>query len=166
MSLWIVPIRMEPAEVQIDAPRPLVYARLTLFTAEGATEGPTVLRREASGALIVEFRSTVRGLLGGEKTHRTVERVTLSEPEELRFLGLEGPLALLRDRISLIEAGSGTLVRYESTFGLKGSILGWLLGIAYVKRVLARFMRAHLSKLKDSIERGKRGERGAGGEQP
>ena len=160
MSLWIVPIRMEPAEVQIDAPQPLVYARLTSFTAEGATEGSTVLGREASGVFVVEFRTTVRGLLGGEKTHRTVERVTLSEPEELRFLGLEGPLALLQDRISLVEESSGTRLRYESTFGLKGSVLGWLLGVAHVKRVLARFMRAHLSQLKDSIEGG------AGGEQP
>ena len=102
--------------------------------------------------LIVEFRTTVTGLLGGRKTHRTVERVTLSEPSEIRFEGLEGPLDLLRDRISLVEENGGTRLRYESTFGLKGSFLGWLLGMLYVKRVLSRFMQQHLRQLRDSME--------------
>lgn len=152
MKLWIIPIKMKAAEVHINADRLRVYKRLTSFAVDGSIAGPTVLAREESGALIVEFRTTVTGLLGGKKTHRTVERVTLSAPAEIRFEGLEGPLDLLRDRISLAEENGGTRVRYESTFGLRGSILGWLLGTLYVKRVLGRFMQQHLRQLKDSYD--------------
>lgn len=153
MKLWIIPIKMKPAEVHINADRLRVYKWLTSFADNGPAGGPTVLAREGPAKLIVEFRTPITGLLGGRKTHRTVERVTLSEPSEIRFEGLEGPLDLLRDRISVNEESAGTNVRYESTFGLRGSVFGWLLGMLYVKRVLGGFMRQHLQQIKASIER-------------
>lgn len=153
MSLWIIPIKMKPAEVQIKSDRLGVYTRLTSFADDSPPGGPRVLVREGPGVLIAEFRTSVTGLLGGSKTYRTVERVTLNAPVDIRFEGIEGPLDLLRDRISLAEESGGTMVRYESTFGLRGSLLGWLLGMFYVKRLLGRFMQQHLQQLKASIER-------------
>lgn len=153
MGIWIIPVRMKAADIYIDAPRPEVFSKLTSFTREDAATGPAVLAREESGSLLVEFRTTVTGLLGRKKTHRTIERVTLMEPLEISFDGIEGPLALLRDRISLAAENGGTRVRYESTVGLRGSILGWLLAVLYVKRVLGAFMIQHLRQLKESTER-------------
>ena len=80
MKLWIIPIKMKPAEVHVNADRMRVYKWLTSFADNGPAGGPKVLAREGPGKLIVEFRTTITGLLGGRKTHRTVERVTLSEP--------------------------------------------------------------------------------------
>ncbi|MGE0058459.1 MAG: SRPBCC family protein [Dehalococcoidia bacterium] len=152
MSIWIIPVRMKTADIYVAAPRVEVFRTLTSFVNESSTSGPTVLDREVSGAFIVEFKTTVKGMLGGEKTHRTVERVILDEPQTINFRGLQGPLDLLQDRISLTQEGPGTRVRYESTVGLKGSVFGWLLARLYVRPVLSRFMVGHLRQLRDSIE--------------
>lgn len=78
--------------------------------------------------------------------------MTLHEPEAIDFEGVEGPLALLRDRFVLEDAGGYTAFRYESTFGVKGGTLGWVVGRFYVKPLLARFMRQHVRQLKETIE--------------
>ena len=129
-----------------------MFKSLTSFLSDESSSSPRVLAREESGQLIVEFQTTVTGLLGRKKTHRTVERVRVREPEELSFTGIAGPLALLQDRISLAAEGAGTRVRYESTVGLKGSVFGWLLVMLYVKPVLQRFMRGHLQQLRARVE--------------
>ena len=144
---------MEAAEIEVDAEQSAVFRKLTSFAVGNASIGPKVLIREESGTLLVEFRTKVSGFLGRTKTHRTVERVTLKEPNEVLFQGVEGPLDLLNDRISLVIEGAGTGVRYESTVGLKGSIFGWLICRFYVRRVLGKFMRQHLNQMKDSLER-------------
>ncbi len=148
-----MPVRMEAAEIQVDAEKSGVFRNLTSFATGSGSIGPKVLVREEGGTLLVEFRTTVTGFLGRRKTHRTLERVTLREPDEVLFQGVEGPLALLSDRISLVTEGAGTRVRYESTVGLKGSIFGWLICKLYVRRVLGKFMRQHLNQMKDSLER-------------
>lgn len=83
---------------------------------------------------------------------RTVEWVTLHEPEAIDFEGVEGPLPFLRDRFELADTGGCTSFRYESTFGLKGWIVGWLIGRRRVKSRLSRFMREHTHVLKATIE--------------
>ena len=152
MSLWVIPVRMAPAEVFVQADKQDVFHVLTPFLGSASLEGPRVLAHEPSGALLVEFQTTVTGLFGRRKTHRTIEKVVLHVPDAIEFAGVEGPLALLRDRISLTAEGLGTRVRYESTVGLPGSVFGWLLVRLYVKPVLQRFMRGHLLQLKARLE--------------
>ncbi|MFQ5520377.1 MAG: hypothetical protein ACE5FK_03165, partial [Candidatus Methylomirabilia bacterium] len=41
---------------------------------------------------------------------------------------------------------------YESTFGMKGWIFGWLVGRFHVKPLLSRFMHEHARELKQTIE--------------
>ena len=152
MSLWVMPLRLKPAEVYVHASQAEVFARLTAFRENKLPNAwPRVLEQEASGALLVEFRTAVTGLLGRRKLHRTAERVTIDEPAEVRFEGVEGPLDLLRDRLSAEPFEGGTLVRYESTVGLRGSIFGWLLCLLYVRPVMQRFMAQHLAELKQTV---------------
>lgn len=152
MTLWVLPVRMSPAEIFVQADKADVFHVLTPFLDSTSRDSPRVIAHEPSGALLVEFHTSVTGLLGRRKTHRTVERVVLQVPDAIDFAGVQGPLALLRDRISLTEEELGTRVRYESTIGLTGSVLGWLLVMLYVKPVLQRFMRDHLRQLKVKVE--------------
>ena len=154
MSLWVMALRLTPAEVYVDASQAAVFARLTAFRENRLPNAwPRVLEADESGSsLLVEFRTPVTGLLGRRKVHRTVERVTIDEPNEVRFQGVEGPLDLLSDRISVEAFEGGTLVRYESTVGLRGSVFGWLLCLLYVRPVLGRFIKQHLMQLKRSVE--------------
>lgn len=146
MSAWIIPIRLSPVTVHVHADRRLAFQVLTAFGVSQEGGSSKVLADEGDSKL-VEFHSSIGG-----KAYRTVERVTLREPEEIRFEGVEGPLALLRDRFVLEDAGGCTRFRYESTIGLRGWLVGWLVGQLRVRPVLARFMRAHSRELKTTIE--------------
>ena len=148
----VIPIRMDPVEIHIHADRRLAFQVLTSFGAKQPDGGSSSVLREEGGRKLVEFHSLIPTLTGGKKVYRTVEWVTLHEPEEIGFQGAEGPLALLRDRFVLEDVGGYTRFRYESTFGSKGWIFGWLVGKLYVKPLLGRFMREHARRLKVTIE--------------
>ena len=140
-------------EVHIHADRRLAFQVITAFGASAQT-GETstkVLSREAD-RLLVEFHIPVRGLFGRQKVYRTVEWVTQDEPGEITFEGVEGPLALLRDRMLLEAAGGCTWLRYESQFGLKWGIAGWLVAMLVLRPIMQRFVRSHLQELKETIE--------------
>ncbi len=147
MSFSIIPIRLRPVEVHVHADRRLAFQVLTAFGAKQEDGGSSRVLRDDGDRKLVEFHTPI-----GKKTYRTVEWVTLREPEEIRFDGVEGPLALLRDRFVLADAGGCTLFRYESTIGIKGSLAGWLIGRLRVRPRLVRFMRAHGLELKETIE--------------
>ena len=141
------------AEISIDASPGEVFARLTAFRDNTLPNSwPRVLERGVSGSILVEFRTAVTGFLGRRKMYRTVERLTIRESEELRFQGVEGPLDLLSDRISLESIEGDTLLRYESTVGLRSSVFGCVLCFLYVRPTLGRFMRQHLVQLKRAVE--------------
>jgi hypothetical protein len=147
MSLWVMPVSLPAVEAVIPAPPDAVFEWVTSFTKNTTQGGSRVLSTEENGDLICEFVSVVYGLMGRRKVHRTIERVTLEPPAEVRFQGMRGPLDLLSDRFTLTPVEGGTLFRYESTVGLKGSVLGWLLCRTYVCVVLGRFMRDHVAKI-------------------
>ena len=46
MKLWIIPIKMKPAEVHVNADRMRVYKWLTAFADDGPPSGPRVLARQ------------------------------------------------------------------------------------------------------------------------
>ena len=148
-----IPIRLPPVEVHVHADRRLAFQVITAFDIPAKGDGPSsrVLSREED-RLLVEFNSPIRGLLGGRKVYRTVERVTLHEPERIDFEGVKGPLSLLSDRFTLEQEGGCTRFRYESKFGVRGWVIGWLIGMLYVRPKLGRFMREHTAEMKETIE--------------
>ena len=150
--MWVIPIRMEPVEIHIHADRRLAFQILTAFGANQPDGGFSKVLREETGRKLVEFHSLIPTARGGKKLYRTVEWVTLHEPEAIDFEGVEGPLNLLRDRFVLDDVGGCTRLRYESTFGVRGGVFGWLVGRLRVKPLLAAFMLEHTRKLKETIE--------------
>lgn len=150
--MWVIPIRMDPVEVHIHADRHLAFQALTAFGAKQPDGGSSRVLREESGRKLVEFHALIPTFTGGKKVYRAIEWVTLHEPEAIDFEGIQGPLALLRDRFVLEEVDGCTRFRYESTFGVNGWILGWVVGRFYVKPLLRRFMREHTRQLKEAIE--------------
>ncbi len=146
-------IRLSPIEVEIRAHRSLVFEAMTAFgeAAPGAGPSSRVLSRD-DGRLLVEFKTSVPLFLGMRRVVRTVERVILHEPEQVEFEEMEGPLAMRRERITLEEIDGGTHVRYEAELGVGGWVLGWLLGMAFVRTKLGRAVWEHLQEMKESME--------------
>ena len=148
-----VPVTITPYQVQIQADRRLVFQYLTAFGVggPGSRESSKVLRDEGNRKL-VEFHLEVRGLFGGTKRVRTVEWVTLNEPESIDFEGVTGPLPLLLDRFELEEDGGCTVLRYRSTVGAHGWVFGWPIAMLIARPMVKRHMRAHLAEVKERVE--------------
>ena len=152
MVMWVISIRMEPVETHIHADRRLAFQVLTAFGASQSDGGSTAVLQDEGHRKLVEFRTLIPTAGGSRKMFRTVEWVTPHEPGAIDFQGVEGPLHFLKDRFVLEDAGGCTRFRYESTFGLKGWIVGWLVARFRVKPFLSHFMRAHTRALKATIE--------------
>jgi hypothetical protein len=151
-GMWMIPIRMEPVEAHIHADRRLAFQVLTAFGTSQPDGSSSRVLLDAGERKLVEFHTLYA--VDGEvrKVLRTVEWVTLHEPEAVDFFGVEGPVPFLRDRFLLEDAGGCTRFRYESTFGLNGWLVGWLVGHYRVKPRMSRFMLAHTRGLKTTIE--------------
>ncbi len=149
----MIPITISPFQVHIHADRRLVFQVLTGFGAAMQEAGASskVLSQE-DGRLLVEFHTPVRTLFGRSKDYRTVEYVTLHEPEQVEFDTVEGPLAMMHERFTLQDDGGCTLLRYDGKFGLIGWLGGWILGVVYVRPLLNRFMRRHMMDMKETME--------------
>ena len=148
----LIPIRLSPIEVQINAPRNLVFRTLTDFGSTNARSEASsrVLSREGS-RLLVEFKTRIPVLFGRRKVYRTVEWVTLHEPERVDFEEMEGPLAMRRERLILVEEES-THFRYEAELGVRGWVLGWFLGGLFIRPKLKRAVREHLEEIHKTTE--------------
>lgn len=147
----IIPIRLAPVELHVHADRRLAFQVLTAFGARQEDGSSSTVLKDEGDRKLVEFRSVIP-TRGRQKIYRTVEWVTLHEPDEIRFEGVEGPLDLLQDRFLLENLDGCTLFRYESTIGLSGGVAGWLRGQLMVRPVLRKFMREHSRTLKATIE--------------
>ena len=128
----ILPIRLTPVERHIHADRRLAFQVLTAFGVRQEDGSSSMVLKAEGDRKLVEFHSVIptfrHGQKRGQKMYRTVEWVTLLEPEEIRFEGVEGPVDLLQDRFVLQNLDGCTLFRYESTIGIKGGLAGWLKG--------------------------------------
>ena len=151
--MFAIHIQMPPVDIHIHADRRLAFQVITAFGASTQVSGASsrVIERE-DNRLLVEFRTPIRGLFGRRKVYRTVEWVTLNEPESVEFEGVEGPLPYLHDCFTLEDEMGCTRFRYESEFGAWGWWAGWLLGMLYVRPRLRRFMREHVEQMKQTIE--------------
>lgn len=146
-------IHISPIEVKISADRRLVFQFITNFGTTASESGVSsrVLSREKNG-LLVEFETEVPVLFGMRKMFRTVERVTLYEPERVEFEEIEGPLAMRRERLILDELGANTCFRYEANFAMKRGMFGWLLGLLFARPKLKHAVQAHLMGIGETFE--------------
>ena len=148
----LIPFHLGPLETHIHADCRLAFQVLTAFgAAQGSDASSKALSREGN-RLLVEFHTPARGLLGRRMVYRTVEWVTLHEPEQVEFETVEGPLSMKRDSFTLVEQGGCTNLQYKSECGVKGWVAGWLLGVLYVRPAKKRLMREHLLEMKETIE--------------
>ena len=149
----MIPITVPPLRVHLHADRRLVYQVVTAFGGPSFEEGASskVLDRDGD-RILVQFDTPAKDFLGRRKIYRTVEWVSSREPDLIEFDGVEGPLPLLHDRFVLAEAGNCTNLIYESEFGLKGGVFGWLFGKLVVTYMMRRMMREHMAELKQSVE--------------
>ena len=151
--LFPIAIRVPTEEIDIQADRRLAFQVITAFgvSTPGSEASSRVISND-NGRLLVEFRIPMPGLFGGQTVHCTVERIALHEPDLIEFEGVAGPIPLLRCRFVLEKRGACTRFRYESMFGVRGWVPGWLIGVLMVRPMMKRFMRKHLEEMKETIE--------------
>ena len=159
----VIPIKIKPEKIHITSDRRLAFQVITAFGAsngsKGIENGPSnrVLREEDDRKLI-EFVTPVNLGPGMSRNWVTNEWVKMSEPEEVTFDlvpgkgPITGGLKLLSDRFVFEVVDNCTDLTYESTFGIRWSVFGWLFGKMFVERYLKKHMREHLAEVKPVIE--------------
>ncbi|MFZ1058565.1 MAG: hypothetical protein WAP47_05170 [Candidatus Rokuibacteriota bacterium] len=85
--MWVIPIRMDAVEIHIHADRRLAFQVLTAFGSAQPNGNSSRVLRDEGPRKLVEFHSLIPSAAGGEKVYRTVEWVTLHEPEAIDFEG-------------------------------------------------------------------------------
>ena len=153
MGLWFVPIRVPTAEVRVQADRRLAFQVLTAWGAAGPDGRPTAtVLEDTADRVLCEFETPLRSYFGLKWVQRTVEWVTVSEPERIEFEAVKAPLPVLRCYWSLDEWGDCCVFRYDATIALHGSFLGWIFGFLFIRPMMKRMMRDHVAELKHTIE--------------
>ena len=145
------PIRLKTHRVLIDAPREMIFQKMSSFgrgrLKGGSGESSRVLSREGD-EVVAEF--TTRA---GPFTYVTVERVTLHPPERITFNHLKGPLHYAKDEFTLNEVDGRTELVHHGEFIWKQlPLLGWLGGILYTRPTFERVMVKHMAQIKETCE--------------
>lgn len=148
--------RLGPIELDIDAPRELVYQQLS-SPYRGAT--PRALRDSLQvlerGDDMVVARHVSRVSLFGRITYSaaTVETVRFEEPHRISFRHLRGPVPYAQEEFSLDDRGESTLLTYRGELGIDFWGLGRLAGEHWVVPEWLDQVGAHLSEVKAGAER-------------
>ena len=151
----VIPIRVPPVDVILQADRRLAFEVLTAFDSARAREGGALRVIERHGdRWLIEFHTSYALWFGRKSSFETTEWVTVTPPGQIDFTLAEpsGSLVLLEDRFTLDDIDGATRFRYESTFGLRGSIFGWVLGKLVVEPLMRRHMHNHVIDVKRIIE--------------
>ncbi len=152
MSLWLIPIRVPTAEVHVHADRRLAFQVLTAWGVRGPGGQPRSKVVERSGdRVLCEFYTPVSGF-GRSWIQRTVEWVTVVEPERIEFEAIESPFSLLLCTWSLDSWGECCVFKYDATIAVPGSVVGWALAVLMLRPMFKRMMKQHLIELKKTIE--------------
>ena len=153
---WMGPIviHLSKIEVQINAGRRQIFQFISAFGDQTTAGEPSsrILSRQ-DDSLIVEFITPVPLPFRINKTVRTVERVTLYEPERIEFEEMEGPFAIRREYITLDEQEGTTRLQYNALLGIKGWVPGWLLGVLFVRPMLRRVVGKHFDEMREKLEK-------------
>ena len=145
------PIRLKSHAVTINAPRELVYQKMTSF-GKGRLQGDNnessrVISQDGNN-LVVEFRTKA-----GPFSYTTIEQVTLEAPERITFKHLRGPLHYAWEEFALNEADGNTeLVHSGELVWSRLPLVGWLGGLLYTKPVFERTIEKHMKQIKVTCE--------------
>lgn len=163
-----IPIELPDQSIHIHAQRELAFE---MVSALGVTDANSTKSGSSSAGStpmirviatngdrqLVEFRTPLK--IGSLSTNwKTTEWVTPIKPRSIDFdllpdKGiLSGGLRQLNDRFEFSEEGNCTVLTYKSTFGIRWSIGGWLLGKTVVERIIKSHMIEHLDEVKEMIE--------------
>lgn len=160
-----IPISLPDQSIHIHAQRELAFQMVSALgiseedRANGnSKKGPTIKVIAANGnRQLVEFRTPLK--LGPLNTSwKTTEWVTPHSPVSIDFdllpdSGLvAGGLRELHDRFDFEQAGNCTVLNYQSQFGIRWSVGGWLLGKLVFRPIIKKHMIQHLTEVKQLIE--------------
>lgn len=153
MGLWAIHMDVPTAEIHVEADRRLAFQVLTAWGASGPDGKPTAKVLEKSGdRLLCEFYTPVKAFWGIKWVQRTVEWVTVTEPERIEFEAVKAPIPVLLCFWSLDAWGECCLFKYDATIALHGSVFGWVFGMLFIRPMFMRMMKEHLVELKATIE--------------
>jgi len=153
MGWWLMPIRVPTADIHVHADRRLAFQVLTAWGASGPDGRPTSKVIEERGdRVLCEFYTPVKMFVGPTWLQKTVEWVTVKEPEKIEFDAVKAPLPMLLCSWSLDSWGECPHFKYDATIALHGSVLGWLFGLAFVRPMFGKLMRRHLEEMRETIE--------------
>ena len=145
------PIRLKTHRVLIEAPREMVFQKMSSF-GRGRLKGESgessrVLSRDGD-EIVAEF--TTRA---GPFTYVTVERVTLHPPDKITFNHLKGPLHYAWEEFTLNEVdGQTELVHNGEFIWRRLPLLGWLGGLLFTRRMFERVLVKRMAQIKETCE--------------
>ena len=141
------PIQLESHRVLIDAPKEMVYQKMTAFgrgRLQGdKSESSKVISRDGD-TLVAEF--TTRA---GPFSYTTLEEITLENGKRITFRHLKGPLAYAWEEFVFNDFDGKTELVHNGEFIWKRiPLLGWLAGKLYTKPVFERTIAKHMQQIK------------------
>ncbi len=164
-----IPIDLPDQSIHIHAQRELAFEVISSFGGNGGRldggsgvgsvnpKPMSVVLAEDGARMLVEFNSRVKvGPI--VTTWKTIEWVSPDKPESISFelvpdRGIiAGGLRQLTDRFDFIKQGDCTLLTYRSSFGIRWSVGGWLVGKIIIGPIIKKHMVEHLVEVKVVIE--------------
>ena len=145
------PIQLKMHSVLIDAPREMVFQKMTAFNRGrmpgDPNESSEVLSREGD-SLVVEFKSRA-----GFITYTSVEEVTLYPPERIAFKHLSGPLHYAYDEFILEDRDGQTILTHQGEIvWSRVPFFGWLGAVLYTRPMFDRVVARHMEVIKTTCE--------------
>ena len=145
------PIKLTTHKILIDAPRELVFQKLSSIGRgkmkdDNNESSRIILRNENS--IIAEFR-TKAGLL----TYTTIEQIELFPPERITFKHLKGPLHYAEEEFIFNDVDGKTELVHNGEFIWHWfPIIGRLAGLLYTKPTFEKVIAKHFEITKVNCE--------------
>ena len=145
------PIQLSPHTVRVEAPRELIFQKLSSFgrgRLKGGGQENSRLLCSDGDTMVVEFK-TKAGLL----SYTTIELVTVEPPDRIVFEHLSGPMQYARDEFLFREVESGTELTHRGEFIWTGiPLIGWFGGRFFTKPMFEHAVERHMSMIKETCE--------------
>jgi hypothetical protein len=145
------PVRLKDQTVMIDAPRELIFQKMTAFNRGSITgdnnESSKVISKDGD-SLVVEFKTKA-----GWFSYTTLEEVTLYPPERITFNHLKGPVHYSTEEFIFEDVDGETRLTHtgELTWS-RFPFFGWLGGVIYTRPMWHKVIEHHLAMVKESCE--------------
>ncbi len=145
------PVQLKTHCVLIDAPREMVFQKMTAFDRGqmpgDPDESSEVLSRDGD-SLSVKFRNRA-----GFITYTSVEQVTLYPPGRITFKHLSGPLHYAYDEFLLEDRDGQTLLSHRGEIvWSRVPLFGWLGAVLYTRPMFERVVARHMAVIKSTCE--------------